>query len=463
MNDFFTHNRPIILFAYGQVFFILGLAIFLQSRRHSRLRLARDLRWLAAFGLLHGLHEWGWVFIPMQSEYLSEHSITLLHLVQLMLLAASFSCLLVFGSLTVTPHRPVLTGLAVGLTSGWIVIFSTACLTRLFSDEAWYRTGAIWARYLIGFPGAILAAWGLYTRAQTEVIHLSERHIYRTLQIAGVSLIAYAFWAGLIVREASFFPASVLNQTAVEARLTIPIEVFRSICGLVLTVSMIRALELFDIEVDRMIESMEIERIQAEERDRIGQEIHDGAIQAIYSAGLLVKSAQQHADGNTNVAVRLERAQQVLDSAVTDLRQYMIALRAEQPLETLAEGLRRLAGDPRFSSLLDIQVQAEDTIKLTPTQVGYALSIVQESLANAARHAHARHVTICLCQQPEGVSLGIEDDGRGFDQAAVVPGLGLRAMRDRARLLGHPLDIRSQPGKGTIITLLIAENEEIKP
>ncbi len=324
MNDFFTHNRPIILFAYGQVFFILGLAIFLQSRRHSRLRLARDLRWLAAFGLLHGLHEWGWVFIPMQSEYLSEHSITLLHLVQLMLLAASFSCLLVFGSLTVTPHRPVLTGLAVGLTSGWIVIFSTACLTRLFSDEAWYRTGAIWARYLIGFPGAILAAWGLYTRAQTEVIHLSERHIYRTLQIAGVSLIAYAFWAGLIVREASFFPASVLNQTAVEARLTIPIEVFRSICSLVLTVSMIRALELFDIEVDRMIESMEIERIQAEERDRIGQEIHDGAIQAIYSAGLLVKSAQQHADGNTNVAVRLERAQQVLDSAVTDLRQVCV-------------------------------------------------------------------------------------------------------------------------------------------
>ena len=107
-------------------------------------------------------------------------------------------------------------------------------------------------------------------------------------------------------------------------------------------------------------------------------------------------------------------------------------------------------------------MQVEDTITLTPTQVGHALSIVQESLANAARHAHARHVTICLCQQPEGVSLRIEDDGRGFDQAAVVPGFGLRAMRDRARLLGHPLDIRSQPGKGTIITLLIAEHEEVK-
>jgi signal transduction histidine kinase len=225
---------------------------------------------------------------------------------------------------------------------------------------------------------------------------------------------------------------------------------------------MIRALEMFDIEVDRMIEDMEIHRIQAEERDRIGQEIHDGAIQAIYSAGLLVKSAQQHADGNSNVAVRLDRAQQVLDGAVTDLRQYMISLRAEQPLETLAEGLRRLAADPRFGSLLDIQVQVEETVPLTPTQVGHALSIVQESLANTARHAHARHVTICLCQQSEGFSLRIEDDGRGFDQAAVVPGFGLRAMRDRARLLGHPLTIRSQPGKGTTIILLIAEHEAAK-
>ena len=162
------------------------------------------------------------------------------------------------------------------------------------------------------------------------------------------------------------------------------------------------------------------------------------------------------------MSVRLERAQQVLDGAVTDLRQYMIALRAEQPIETLAAGLRRLADDPRFSSLLDISVQADDTLALTPTQVGHALSIVQESLANTTRHAHARHVTICLCQQPAGVSLRIEDDGRGFDQTAVMPGFGLRAMRDRARLLGHPLDIRSQPGRGTSITLLIAEHEEVK-
>jgi signal transduction histidine kinase len=461
VSQFFAYNRPIILFIYGQVFFTLGLAIFLQSSRHSRLRLARDLRWLAAFGLLHGIHEWGLVFIPIQTEYVPRQYIGWFYFVQVILLAASFVCLLIFGSITITPYRGRLLSLTAALVIGWLAVLVAAGTTHE-GFRAFNRISSTWARYMLALPGAILAAWGLYTRAQTEVLELKGHHVYRMLQVAGIALLVYGFWAGLIVRAAPFFPASVINQAEIEAHLTIPVEVFRSVSGLILAVSMIRALEMFDIEVDRRIEEMEIERIQVEERDRIGQEIHDGAIQAIYSAGLLVKSAQQHADGNANVAVRLDRAQQALEVAVTDLRQYMLSLRAGQPGETLADGLRRLARDPRFGSLLNIQVQVEDTVMLTPTQVGYALSIVQESLANAVRHAHARNVLLCLCRVSQGVRLRIEDDGRGFDESEVVAGFGLRAMHDRARLLGHPLDISSQPGKGTVITLLIAEDEEKK-
>ncbi len=78
IESFFDLNRSLILFLYGQVFFILGLAIFLQSWRHSRLRLARDLRWLAGFGVLHGLHEWGLVFIPLQATYLEPFGVRVL-------------------------------------------------------------------------------------------------------------------------------------------------------------------------------------------------------------------------------------------------------------------------------------------------------------------------------------------------------------------------------------------------
>ncbi len=97
IREIFAANRVIILFVYGQVFFVLGLVIALQSWQHSRLALARHLKWLALFGFTHGLHEWGDVFIPLQAQYLGESLIELLLVLQAMLLAISFACLFQFG------------------------------------------------------------------------------------------------------------------------------------------------------------------------------------------------------------------------------------------------------------------------------------------------------------------------------------------------------------------------------
>ena len=71
----FERNREIILFLYGLVFFLLGLIIALQSQRYSRLDLARNLKWLAAFGIAHSLHEWGDLFIPIQATHLSDGAV----------------------------------------------------------------------------------------------------------------------------------------------------------------------------------------------------------------------------------------------------------------------------------------------------------------------------------------------------------------------------------------------------
>ncbi len=455
MTDFFSLNRPLVLFVYGQTFFVMGLAIFLQSRRHSRLRLARDLRWLAAFGILHGLHEWGDVFIPIQSQYLPLVYVQILLIAQILLLVISFTCLLMFGAVTLE-HRwrygqhATLTVVVIWGLFFWITLYTTPTF------DVWYRQSAIWARYLMGFPGSLLAAYGLRYQAETGIKPLGVMKIYKTLQIAGLALAAYALFGGLIVRSSDFFPANVLNRELLQSLIGIPVEVFRSAVGLVMAISMIRALEIFDIEVDRLIESMEVERIQNEERDRIGQEIHDGAIQGVYSASLILESMQAHVH-DEEAAIRLDRAKRVLSSVVTDLRRYMISLRTDMPSESLAAGVRRMAQDPRYTSLLNVQVKVETDPTLKPTQVGHALAIVQESLSNAIRHSNARHMTICLCQEPKTLLLRIEDDGQGFDEKQIAPGFGLRAMRDRARLLGGQLNIQSRPGKGTIITVAIPE------
>jgi signal transduction histidine kinase len=217
-------------------------------------------------------------------------------------------------------------------------------------------------------------------------------------------------------------------------------------------------LEVFDIEEDRLIESMEVEHIRAVERDRIGQEIHDGAMQGVYSVSLILDSMQPHVADHPKAASRLDQARHVLEDVIADLRRYMVSLRAQAPEAPLAESLERLAHNPRFSSLLDITLSVEAEPDLSPGQVGNLLTITQEALSNAVRHARASHVHITLARDPTGLVFRIEDDGHGFDEKAIAPHFGLRAMRDQARLMGATLTLDSHPGRGTVIQLVLPES-----
>src|SRR5512145_3147662 len=161
--EFFELNRSIIYFVYGLVFFILGFAIILQTRQSSRLDLARSLRWLAAFGISHGFHEWGDLFIPIQAAYLSAQALRLLYILHLMLLAISFAFLFEFG----------LTLLYAGkrgrwfhwLTSilfiGWLIAVLSIPPAAISDEIPWMYTANALARYLIGLPAGLLAAYGL--------------------------------------------------------------------------------------------------------------------------------------------------------------------------------------------------------------------------------------------------------------------------------------------------------------
>src|SRR4030067_1485090 len=96
-------DLALILFVYGLVFFTLGLVVALFSRRSSRLELARSLKWLAAFGLLHGLNEWSELFLLTFAGQLEPSTAMLLEDLELLLLAISFACLLPFGISLVNP------------------------------------------------------------------------------------------------------------------------------------------------------------------------------------------------------------------------------------------------------------------------------------------------------------------------------------------------------------------------
>lgn len=484
IHEFFTLNREIVFFGYGLVFFVLGLAIALQSRNSSRLDLARSLKWLAAFGFAHGLHEWGDLFIPIQANYLSPGAVQILQGLHLFLLALSFAFLFQYAVLLLRPQgrNRWLNSVHGPLLATWFLIAFFLLRAGVPDTTTWYNLSNALARYFIGFPAGMLAAYALRKHTYERILPLNVPHIIRMLRFSGVMMALYAVLSGLIPPPIPVFPGNIVNTDTFELALGIPVPVFRSLVGLGLTLATIRALEVFDLETDRMIEVMEQQQILSDERNRLARDLHDGAIQKVYTAGLLVESARKLAQSKDARAVgentgkspdpltgqplsdlsgRLEKAETVLNDAIGDLRHNLVELSGDRTEEPLLASLQRLTGDPRFRSLVDIDVDLDllPDEALSPVRMEHVLAIVNEALSNAVRHARANRVWVRARHDLDRLKLSVEDNGVGLSGSA-GPGYGLRNMRDRARLLGGQVDLTSSNGRGTRVELDIPWREE---
>ena len=361
----------ILYFIYGQVFFIMGLAIALQSRRRSRLELAASLPWLAGFGLIHGLVEWGYIFIPLQAPYLSPPLVTASHLLQLFMLGLSFCCLFQFGVDLIVPamntHRwlrggPMsvflLWGLGLGL--GWGMDWLT--VADLFS------LGDIAARYAMALPGALLASMGLLHQ-ERQMHDMDVPHIAGYLRGAALSFVAYGLVGGLITPAGPFFPASWLNYDRVTAAIGVPTPVFRSLCGLVMAFCIVRSSEVFEVETDRLIADMERARVLAADRERIGRELHDGIIQSIYAAGLGLDDVLHTAPAISNQTQgKIRAVMAALNNIIQDIRSYIFDLRPPENECELEAVLAELVRELHLDTLLeaDLRVNGQPFVELTP-------------------------------------------------------------------------------------------------
>jgi len=80
--------------------------------------------------------------------------------------------------------------------------------------------------------------------------------------------------------------------------------------------------------------------------------------------------------------------------------------------------------------------------------------VVQEALHNCARHAQATTAQVSVQHDAGRIVVKVQDDGSGFDPQR-VRGLGLMGMEERSRHLGGSFDIDSQPGRGTLLRVVL--------
>jgi len=201
------------------------------------------------------------------------------------------------------------------------------------------------------------------------------------------------------------------------------------------------------------------------ERNRLALELHDVVSQKLFSVMLTAEAAAALLDRDPDAArAQLERTRELARESLDELRSLILGLRPPELERDGLEGAMRkelemLAHVHGIEIDLEVDGPGAAAGLNDDGERDFAiLRIAHEALNNAVRHARADHVTVRLSQRPDVVTVEVRDDGIGFDpQRADVRSrhLGLTSMEERARELGGRLEIRSAPGSGTTVLLLV--------
>ena len=191
-----------------------------------------------------------------------------------------------------------------------------------------------------------------------------------------------------------------------------------------------------------------------EERQRLARELHDSVSQALYGIALGVETARELLpDDPERAAEPLDYATTLAEAGMTEMRALIFELRPESlEQEGLVAALEKQAAavQARHGIRVEAELDREPEASLEVKEALYR--VVQEALHNTVKHARATNVKLKLEESPEGFTLGISDDGVGFDARNDFPGhLGLKSMRERATRLGGTLEVASEPGYGVRI------------
>jgi len=199
------------------------------------------------------------------------------------------------------------------------------------------------------------------------------------------------------------------------------------------------------------------ELVVVEERNRLARELHDSAKQQAFAAAAQISAARTLIPKDQDAAeIHMEEAERLIG----DLRKELTTLIKElRPVELEDKGLvsavRAYAEDWSRQNEIELRVNTlhERTLPLDVEQMVFR--IIQEALANVARHSQASIVEVGLVYTNLDVTCTINDDGIGFDPEKKLGSLGIRSMQERAKALGSALSIESAPGKGARISFIV--------
>jgi signal transduction histidine kinase len=205
------------------------------------------------------------------------------------------------------------------------------------------------------------------------------------------------------------------------------------------------------VGVWRAIRNSEFGRAVAEERARVAREIHDGLAQYLFAVSTHASMLEAGADPKEMVP----RIKEAALAAQQEARYAILALSTAAGRSPFDAALRRYVDVLTADGGLEVELEIDATISLGPDEQIELFRIVQEGLANARKHAGASHAWVEIGQRGGERYVSVRDDGAGFELEESSAGQGLRNMRERAASIGGALSLRSTPGVGTALEVVL--------
>ncbi len=328
LTDFFTSHMIEIFFIYGLGFFIMGIAVALESEQASALPLARAIPWLAGFGLLHALAEWMEMAIRIGEMARDSGPSLVSEAVTISIELASFLWLLKFGcellalqhtetppaaTATTTPQpRPASSG-ACAVRRAILAVLAVFALGMLAisvrvspSSILWVKLADVWTSYAVAIPAFVLTIYGLVGQSRSFRAQ-GWPEMSREMTGAAIAFCWYAAFDSIFVAKIPYLPASLINSTVFLQVVGIPIELFRAANALVIAVFFIRALRIFSAEDRRRLHSaIETQRRLQSSAEALNRELRGAAkeMSALYD------QLSQRDEVHSHLLNRVVRAQE---------------------------------------------------------------------------------------------------------------------------------------------------------
>jgi len=224
------------------------------------------------------------------------------------------------------------------------------------------------------------------------------------------------------------------------------------------------ALEYVQLSEELAAERLRVVKVAEEERHRLARDLHDGVAQTMANAAISIELVTRRAvDDVPGALADLVALRARLIDSQQGLRDILFALRPlaleDGGLPAAIAALAKRIDGQNGSHVQTRRVESQR--RLAPEVEAGAFTVIREAANNAIKTGRAGRVDLDLYDEGNAVVAVVEDDGKGFDVAAVLQSyakrgsLGLLQMRESARLIGAQLSLDSSPGQGTRVRLRI--------